>query len=58
MALYLDGIKRKIYLDGVLYQIYLPVTNIDIEEPRGGLLSLDNFILKDVSGLFLLAKEE
>ena len=56
MTLYLGSDKVKINFNGVIYRInpYImhPVVN------GISLLSLDNYILKDINGLYLTAKED
>lgn len=57
MALYLGSSeKQKVNLDGVIYYLNLfsktVITNNDI------LLSSDNYILQDISGLYLTVEEE
>ena len=55
MALYFGSEKQKIVLDGVVYCLNLfseiPIVNGIM------LLSSDDYILKDVNGLYLTAKE-
>ena len=56
MALYLgNSEKLKINLDGVIYDLNLFSTTPITDGIR--LLSLENYILKDSNGLYLVAKE-
>lgn len=56
MALYLgNSEKLKINLDGVVYDLNLFSTTPITDGIR--LLSLENYILKDSNGLYLVAKE-
>lgn len=55
MALYLGSDKVKINLDGVTYCLNLYSTTLIINGIC--LLSLDNYLLKDVNGLYITAKE-
>lgn len=57
MALYLgSGEKRRVILGGVVYRLNffstIPLTNGAI------LLSSDNYVLKDSSGLYITVKED
>lgn len=56
MALSLGNDKVKIYLDGILYKLNLysatPITNGIV------LLSADEYILKDLNGLFITTEME
>lgn len=56
MALYLSGDKLKINLDGIVYCLNLSSTTPITNGIR--LLSSDDYILKDSSGLYLTAKED
>ena len=55
MALYLGSDKVKINLDGVTYCLNLYSTTLIINGIC--LLSLDNYLLKDINGLYITAKE-
>lgn len=56
MALAMGNDKVRIYLDGVLYRLNLysatPIANGIL------LVTADDYIIKDVNGLFITAKEE
>lgn len=54
MALYLGGNKVKINLNGVAY--CLNIISKPLVENGDRLLSLDGFILKDSTGLYLIPK--
>lgn len=55
MSLYLGNDKVKINLDGVRYCLNLISAKPSMDNV--GLLSLDNYILKDLNGLLLIPKE-
>ena len=55
MALYLGGDKVKTNLNGVVYCLNLFTSTLILNGIR--LLSSENYILKDSSGLYLTAKE-
>lgn len=55
MALYLGNDKVKINLDGVRYCLNLISAKPNVDNV--GLLSLDNYVLKDLNGLLLIPKE-
>jgi hypothetical protein len=55
MSLYLGNDKVKINLDGVRYCLNLISAKPSTDNV--GLLSLDNYILKDLNGLLLIPKE-
>lgn len=54
MALYLGNDKVKINLDGVKYCFNLISTKPLIDDVK--MLSIDNYILKDSNGLYLILK--
>lgn len=56
MALYLGNSKVKINLDGVGYCLNLISAKPNVDNV--GLLSLDNYVLKDLNGLLLIPKED
>lgn len=57
MGLYLGSNKKKLYLDNNVYCINLYVTSAPTIN-GDKLLSSDNYILKDLNGLFLTVKED
>ena len=55
MALYLGKDKVKINLDGVVYKLNL-LTDTS-SATRCALLSSDNYVLKDINGVYLIPKD-
>lgn len=53
MALYLGSEKIKIMSSDNIYHLIIPSPI-----PNNVLLSLDNYILKDANGVYLVAKED
>lgn len=57
MALYLGSSKKlKIQLEGVSFRLNIPTPSPITSDIR--LLSSEGYILKDINGLYLLAKED
>lgn len=56
MALYLGEYKVKINLDGIVYYLNISPSTPIVNGVR--LLSSENYILKDLNGLYLTAKED
>lgn len=57
MAIYLGNNKLKLNLNNIKYNINLYTTDTPIINVNK-LLSSDNYILKDLNGLFLTVKED
>ena len=56
MALYLGRDRMKIISNGVVCRVVSPITSSSPTDT--GLLSFDNYILRDSNGLYLIAKED
>ena len=56
MALYLGSDKVKVILDNTSYHLNLVTITSSVVGAK--LLSLDDYILKDLNGLYLMSKEE
>ena len=56
MAVYLGNNQVQIYINSILYKLNLHSTTPILNGDK--LLSLDNYILKDLNGLYLTAKKE
>lgn len=57
MALYLGSSEKlKIALSGTTFRFHLPIEILITEAIK--LMSFDNYILKDVNGLYLIPKED